>query len=175
MVIKKKIFLLFAGLLFVTPFYAAHAALDMFLKMDELGFKRIPVQSYSLGVDRAAGMTVGSRLLSGKTNPQPLTLVKPLDGASTKLFQYACSGKLLRQVSLEVFNPQTKKKIMTITLENVVISSVAGSGSRQDNRPIETVVLSYGKITQEYELYKPDGSKAGVAKMSFNIETNRLE
>jgi type VI secretion system secreted protein Hcp len=131
-------------------------------KAETKGFTdQIVFQSMSYSVQQAGEWEDGDRLSGRITTFGDLTLVKEMDSSSPSLAQ-ACATKEQfpkAEVSLVAAGKETYLKV---TLENVLVTSVAIGFHSGEPRPSETITLSYKKATWEW----------GTAKAGYDLKQN---
>jgi len=129
-------------------------AYDMFLKIEGVPGESqdvrhqdwIEILSYKYGMqESSAGV--------GPIEHQDFSVTKCLDKATPKLALHCCNQSQILQASLELCRPDTNDPpVYTITLEDVIITSVTPSGgvSVSEILPVEEVTFNYGTIEWEY-------------------------
>ena len=165
--------------------------LDAFLKFespviagestDAKNLAQIEILSFEQTVVRAQSSTgvVADATPKGRAQHSALTIIKPLDKSSPKLFEAACKGTLYAKVTMSVCQPlgktnaaasTWKKQVyFEITLEQVHVSRVhlvgepklhslglsvpfsMMAGSTYDVGPLEEIDLTYQKIKWDYK------------------------
>jgi type VI secretion system secreted protein Hcp len=145
-------------------------AFDAFLKIDGIdgdstrkGFeKQIEVLSFSWGGSNPSTIGVTGGGGGGKGTLSSLNIMKKADGSSPKFFQKCMEGEHIKKASLTLNKAGGKAAVdfVKYELETVYIDSVQYSGSGGgDDTPIESVSLSFGKVTYTYTPQKADGTK----------------
>lgn len=145
------------------------AALDMFLKLDQIPGEstvkghasEIEVLAFSWGVSNPATISsTGGGLSSGKPSFQELSLTKYVDLASPQLMTAAATGKHIASATFTVLrsNGTGLANYYTVTLTEVLVTSVSTGASGGEDRMTENITLSYAKIKIDYYQQKPDGS-----------------
>jgi type VI secretion system secreted protein Hcp len=131
-------------------------------KAETKGFQdQIVFQSMSYSVHQAGEWEDGDRLSGRITTFGDLTIVKDMDSSSPSLAQ-ACATKEQfpkAEISLVAAGKETYLKV---TLENVIVTSIAIGFHSGEPRPSETVTLSYKKATWEW----------GTAKAGYDLKQN---
>jgi type VI secretion system secreted protein Hcp len=99
-----------------------------------------------------------------------------LDKASPKIYEACCTGKHIKDVTVELCRAGgDKQKYLEIKLEQVIISSVASSGTTGDGFPNESVSFSYGKIKWTYVQQKrSDGTGGGNVSAGWDLTANKV-
>ena len=153
------------------------------MKMDPIkgesqldGFKEeIEILSYSHGVSmQVTGDVSNTERTSGRPNVQDFTLTKYADLATNVLNQACCEGTIFKSavITLSRNDSGTSIKLMTYTLENVVISSISIGGGGGD-KPVETLSLNFAKIEWNYIAQKESGGGAGNVPGTWDIALNK--
>ena len=149
--------LLLAAGLCLAP--AARAAFDSYMKIDGIAggstdpahMGWIAVDSYQFeAIRNAASQSTGAG--AGKVAFRDLTITKPVDKSSPKLFEAVSTGKHIQQVVLEVRKTTQDKSgqpYLVVTLHDVLITSVRPSGSGDEN-PKESITFNFGKLEMTY-------------------------
>lgn len=149
----------------------ANAAYDMFLNIGGISGEstanghtnEIGVLSFSFSVTNTG--TVAS--FSG------MKVTKMLDKASPLLVLDCAQSTAISKVVLTL-RDQTAAQVefYTITLRDVVVTSVVTAGSESDARPIETITFSFQKIEWKYQPTDADGNPAGQPiQTSFTLNS----
>jgi type VI secretion system secreted protein Hcp len=160
-------------------------AFDTFLKIDGIPGEStdskhkdwIELLSFSHGLHQPASATASSAggATAERVNHQDFNITKMLDKASPKIYEGCCTGKHLKDVTIEMCRAGgDKMKYMEIKLENVIISSVSTSGSSGGEFPSESISFNYGKIKWNYiQQKRADGSGGGNVPAGWSLEENK--
>jgi type VI secretion system secreted protein Hcp len=130
---------------------------SMFLKIDGIdgqataaGYvNQIQLLSWSWGVSNP--VTVGSGtggLTAGKVSMAEFAIMKSADSSTPRLLEYANSAKHAPKAVLSMIRSTDGFVYLKITLEDVMVSSLQLSAA--DERPSESVSLSFAKVGIEY-------------------------
>jgi type VI secretion system secreted protein Hcp len=133
----------------------AFAAVDYFLKLDGIpGVSKdqagaIDVLSWSWGVSQSAsiGSATGGAG-AGKASPSSIVITKTTDSASPLLFKACANGQHIRTAVLTVRKSGGQQGYMTITLSDVLISSVT-AGPKGSEVPTESITLNFTKMEEQ--------------------------
>lgn len=156
-------------------------AMDMFIKIGDLeGESRdakhkneIDVLAWSWGVSNSGTFHSGGGGGAGKANVQDISLTKYLDKSSPDLLLAACNGKHFDKATLIVRKAGEKPlEYLTITLEEVLITSVSTGGSGGEDRLTENVSLNFAKVTVAYKEQTSTGTVGATPSMSYDIAEN---
>lgn len=133
--------------------------------------------SHSIAQQRSATKSSAGGATTGRCDHGEFVIVKQLDKASPKLYEYCSSGKHIKEVVVELWRASgdKKQKYMEFKMEEVLISSVSPGGSAQggDDIPSEEVRFDYGKIKWTYTQQKRDGSVGGNVTGGWDLTTNK--
>ena len=142
---------------------------DCFIKIDGIDgestddkhAKWIEPLSYSFGASQAIGSAVSTGARSvGRVDLQDFSIVKELDSASCKLFDYCAGGKPIKKVNLELCRPDGAKQVFfKVDLEDVLVTSYQPSGQAGGTLPSESVTFNFAKITVTYSKSNHDTGK----------------
>jgi type VI secretion system secreted protein Hcp len=162
-------------------------AFDAFIKIDGVPGECtdhkhkdwIEILNYGFGASQPASATASSAggASSGRVNIQDFSFTHYLDKASPKLFEAVCTGKHFPSVVVELCRAGGDKlKYMEYKLSNVMIGSVGRGGDSKgdDDVPIESVSLNFGKIEMNYTQQKrEDGSGGGNVSAKWDLMQNK--
>ena len=155
---------------------------DAFLKLEGIngestrkGFeKQIELQSFSWGASNPS--TIGSSGAgggAGKATLSSFSCLKKTDAASPMLFQACCQGKHFPKatVTLHASGGDEAIDYLVYEFEKVYIDSVQWSGSTGgDDRPAESLSLSFGKVTVTYTPQSDTGAKGSPVVGSWDVQ-----
>lgn len=162
-------------------------AFDAFLKIDGVPGEStddkhkdwIEILSFSFGAHQptsGAASTAGGASAE-RVNLGDFSIVKALDKASPKIFEACCTGKHIKEVTIELCRAGGDKvKYMEYKLEEAIISSVRPGGSAHgtETLPLEEVSFNYGKIKSTYTQQKrADGSGGGQVVGGWDAVANK--
>ena len=120
---------------------------------------QIVVQSVSYGVSQAGEWEEGEQITGRVTMFGDLNITKVMDNGSPAL-AVACAKKT--QYDNAVLNLVAGgDAYLTVTIEKVIVTSVQVGYTSGDNRPTESITLSYRKATWRY----------GTATTSYDLAT----
>lgn len=160
------------------------AALDMFLKLDQIPGEsivkghanEIDVLAFSWGVSNPATISsAGGGLSSGKPSFQELSLTKYVDLASPQLMTAAATGKHIASATFTVMKNTSTGGLgnyYTVTLTEVLVTSLSTGGSGGEDRMTENITLNYAKIKIDYYQQKPDGSITLAGTFTYDVAAN---
>jgi len=156
---------------------------DFFLKLDGIQGEsedashkdEIEIKSYTLAAANAgsAGANLGAGI--GKAQVQDFHLTKHVDKSSPNLFINCCSGKPIPTAVLTVRKAGEKpQEYMTITLNEVFVSSFSHAGHDGGGLPLESVSLNFSKIKFEYKTQIADGTLGAAIAKTYDIKANKI-
>ena len=148
---------------------------DMFIKMtgvtggskDKAMSNTCDILSFTWGMAQSGSRHVGGGGGAGKVFVHDMTFTKYSDKASGTIMQFCCNGKHIPEAVLTVRraggNPVEE---ITMTMTDVIVTSVSAGGSGGDDRFTETVTLNFAKV-----IYKANGQTAsGGVETGANLE-----
>ena len=156
-------------------------AMDMFIKIGDLkGESRdakhkeeIDLLAWSWGVSNSGSAHTGGGAGAGKANVQDLSFTKYIDKCSPSLLLACCKGSHYTDATLVVRKAGGKPlEYLTITLSEVMVTSVSTGGSGGEDRLTENVSLNFAKVKVDYVEQKPDGTEGDKPTMTYNIAEN---
>jgi len=158
---------------------SSHA--DMFLKMDGVeGESRdnkhkneIELLSFSFGATQPGSAGHGGGAGVAKVQVHDLQFSKYFDKASPKLFEACATGKHTPKVVITCRKAGgSQQEYLTITLSEVIVSSIQDSGSGGEALPSESVTVNFTKIEIEYKPQDEKGNLGGVIKAGWDLSKN---
>lgn len=158
------------------------AQADFFLKIegidgeskDEKLEKHIEVLSWSWGESNAGSFAHGQGGGVGKVNMQDLSVSASISAASPHLFLACANGKHLSKAVLTCRKAgETPQVYLTITLNDVLISSFQTGGSGGGDLPIESFSLNFAKIEYEYFTQDEKGVVKSAGKKSWDLKASK--
>lgn len=169
--------------LFFTILAPTHveAAVDMFLKIvgipgesnDKPHKDQIDVLAWSWGMTQSGTTHAGGGGGAGKANFQDLSVTKYIDKSSPKLMAAISTGDLLPSAVLVVRKAGgTGLEYITITMEDVLITSLSTGGSGGEDRLTENITLNFARVTVDYIPQNDDGSTQTTETFGYNIPAN---
>jgi type VI secretion system secreted protein Hcp len=148
----------------------AFAAQDMFLKIDGVEGESqdpacpgcIDVLAWSWGMSNSGTTHIGGVGGEGKVNVQDISLTKWVDKSSPDLMLLTANGKHFPK--LELFVRKTcpvdciAEPYYTLTMEEVLVTSVSTGGSGGEDRLTENVSFNFAKVEWCYTATLKDGN-----------------
>ena len=161
-------------------------AVDMYLKIDTIDgettdkemvkTKAIDILAWSWGVSNSGTTHMGGGGGSGKANFQDISCTKYIDAASHALLLACATGEHFTNAVLTVRKAgKTQQKYVTITMEEVMVTSVSTGGSGGEDRLTENLSLNFAKVKFEYFQQDEKGVVSSTAKaMTYDIAGNAV-
>ena len=102
-----------------------------------------------------------------------LTIEKAVDKASPKLFEAACKGTHIPEVTIDYqkASGDSPIKYLEIKLKEVVISGITHNADPKGDYqfPLEQVSMTFGAIEKTYTQQKADGKAGGNVAAKWNV------
>ncbi|MEO7245780.1 MAG: type VI secretion system tube protein Hcp [Rubrivivax sp.] len=162
-------------------------AVDMFLKIETIDgetvdkqmkdSKAIDVLAWSWGVSQSGTTHMGGGGGAGKASFQDISVTKYIDSASHALLLSCATGEHFTKAVLTVRKAgTTQQPYVTVTMEEVIVSSVSTGGSGGEDRLTENISLNFAKIKFEYFYQDDKGVVSKTPKaMTYDIAANTKE
>jgi len=115
--------------------------------------------------------TAGGRAAEAVQHSE-FVIVKLVDAATPKLYEAACKGTHIPEVTIELWRAGgSPLKYYAIKLKEVLISGVLANGNAKGDQgfPTETVKMTYGAIEWTYTKQKPDGTAGGNVAAKWSV------
>jgi type VI secretion system secreted protein Hcp len=147
-------------------------SIDAFLKIKDvkgesvvMGHEdEIQIHSWSWGASQNGTLHRGKGGGAGKADISDMSIQKNVDSASPALFLACCNGKHYDQAVLTVRKAgETPLDYMTITLSEVLVTSVSSGGSSGGDSVSESITLNFAKVKVSYQPQNSKGGKEGGA------------
>jgi len=137
----------------------------------------VKMVSLAQSITRPVASTAGSHRSSDRSTLSDVVVVKELDASTTKLLQFACEGKNLKEVVIEIttsVGAGTESTLLKVTLNDVVFSNVSMSGQFTGNHhPTESISMNFSKIAWSYTKYDETGKSGGNVDGKWNVMENK--
>jgi type VI secretion system secreted protein Hcp len=157
-------------------------ASDIFLKMDGIKGEatdinhpdEIEVVSWSWGVSEVFITSGGGGIVGGKPKVGDFVISKQLDKTSPNLLRACLKAKHIKEVVLTQRRAGAGKlNFLTITLKDVLISSLNDIDAGVAPRPTENIVLKFSKVIYEYVPQKPSGQPDTPVTLRWDVKANK--
>lgn len=158
---------------------------DMFLKIsgpeisgesrDRNHKDEIDVLAWSWGVSQSATTHVRGGNSQGSVSVQDISMTKYIDQATPLLLLACCQGTRFETATLVLRKEGAfPLEYLTITMEDLIISSVSSGGSSGEGRQTEHISLNFARVRVSYQEQDERGRKEGVpVKMGWDIAQNK--
>lgn len=156
-------------------------AMDMFIKIgaikgesrDAKHKEEIDVLAWSFGMSNSGSAHQGGGQGAGKVNVQDLSFTKYIDKSSPDLMLFTCNGKHIDKATLVCRRAgENPLEYLTITMEDLIVTSLSTGGSGGEDRLTENVTLNFGRFKVDYIEQTPTGAEGAKPKMGWNIAEN---
>ncbi len=156
-------------------------AVDMFIKIGDLKGEskdkahpaEIDVLAWSWGVSNSGNAHMGGGQGAGKVNVQDLSFTKYIDKSSPDLMLVCCNGKHIPEAKLVVRKAgETPLDYLTITMNDLIVTSVSTGGSGGEDRLTENVTLNFAKVKVNYIEQTEKGAAGAKPQMGWDIAAN---
>jgi type VI secretion system secreted protein Hcp len=155
-----------------------HIKIDTIPGMSEVEGKenQIQVHSFSWGATQTTNFKSATGGTAGVVDVHDLHFTHLYDNASPKLMQACATGQHIDSAVFTCRKAGGNSAIdfLTVTLSNVIVSSVTPSGSNTADTPTESVSLAFAEYRIEYQQQMNDGSKkGGPIEAKFSVQKNK--
>ena len=156
-------------------------AVDMFIKIGDLKGEakdkghagEIDVLAWSWGASNSGNAHMGGGQGAGKVNVQDLSFTKYIDKSSPDLMLFCCNGKHIPEAKLTVRKAgETPLEYLTITMNDLIVTSVSTGGSGGEDRLTENVTLNFAKVKVNYVEQTEKGAAGAKPQMGWDIAGN---
>jgi len=156
-------------------------AMDIFIKIGALAGESvdkkhagdIDVLAWSWGMSNSGSAHVGGGAGAGKANVQDLSFTKYIDKCSPDLMLATCNGKHYDKAVLVVRKAgETPLEYLTITMTEVLVTSLSTGGSGGEDRLTENVTLNFASVKVDYVEQTKTGGAGAKPSMNWNIAEN---
>ena len=158
-------------------------AFDAFLKISDIPGEStddkhkdwIEIVSYNQAVNQpvASSPSGAGGASAERVNFGAFSISKLVDKASPKLFEAACTGKHIKEITLEVCRAgDDKQKYLEIRIEQALVTNYVQDGG--SDFPFETISFYPGKFKIVYSQQKrSDGIPGGNIVAGWDLTTNK--
>ena len=159
-------------------------AMDMFIQIgalkgesvDKTHKDKVDVLAWSWGMSNSGSAHTGGGAGAGKVNVQDLSFTKYIDKTTPDLMLTCCNGKHFDKATLIVRKAGEKPlEYLTITMTEVLITSISTGGSGGEDRLTENVTLNFAKVKVDYKEQTKDGGAGASPTMTWSIAENASE
>lgn len=136
----------------------------------------IRLDSYNVGVGRHISMEAGHMANRESTRPNisEMAISKMMDKSTSGLFKESLTGSDGCKVVIDVVRTSADKidKFVTYELEDCLISSYSVSAS-SEGAPMESISLSFGKITMSYTAADRDNATGTPERVGYDLAAGK--
>ena len=159
-------------------------AFDAFIKIDGIEGEStddkhqgwIEIQSFGSGHSQTVSKTASSvgGASAERADFHDFYFEKLLDKATPRLALASADGTHIDKITVELCRAGTDKlKYMEFTMTNCIISEYLITGDGEDNFPLETIGVNYGKIQWAYtQQRRTGGVAAGNIATGWDLQRN---
>lgn len=134
---------------------------------------QIDVLAWSWGMSNSGNAHTGGGQGAGKVNVQDLNLTKWLDKSSPNLALACAKGTHIDEATLVVRKAGGDPiPYLTITMQEIIVTSVSTGGSGGEDRLTENVSLNFAKVKIKYIEQTAKGGEGAKPEMSWDIQAN---
>jgi type VI secretion system secreted protein Hcp len=136
----------------------------------------IDVLSFAESISNAGTYDAGTGGNTGKAVYGDITVMKYMDKSSTTLRQYCGLGTAIDTATISCNKQAGEKKVeyLKITMHNVVITNIQGSGSGGSTDPImESLSLNFAGIEYDYTQQSNTGDAMGTTHFGRDVQKNQ--
>lgn len=155
-----------------------HATVSIFLDFKEDSIKGEATSPGHEGEITVLKMNFGGSSSStflnpGTSNLQDISIVKYTDKSTSELMSRLLTGNLLSTARIEFVETINQKEVPVVTFElkEVLVTSHATGGTKDQNRLTENLTLNFEHITFETFSYAPDGGQTANPIMTWDVST----
>jgi type VI secretion system secreted protein Hcp len=134
--------------------------------------KQIDCTSWSWGASQSANMHVATGGAAAGSHVQDIAVTKAMDAASPNLMQFCCQGSHIAEAKLHCTKSAGvggRIEWYTITMTEVIISSVSQQGGGGVDMGSESVTLNFAKVQTQYFKQGATGSAEAGPDVTYNI------
>ncbi len=156
-------------------------AADIFAKLGDIKGEsldskhkdEVEVLSWSWGVATSSS-TGGAGSGSGKAHFNDFNFTHHIDKASPNLLKACATGEHIKEATITARKAgKGQQEFLIIKMNDVIITSVAMSGSGDTPATAESIALRFGKVDLEYKPQKADGSLDAGLHFKYDIKANK--
>ncbi len=159
-------------------------AVDIHIKIDTIpgqseieGFAgQIQVESFSWSMSQVTSFGSASGGGAGKVNMGDLHFTHLVDKATPKLMAACCTGAHIKDAVLTCRKAGGESAVdyFKLTLTDVIVSSVAPSGSNGSDTPSESISLAFAEYKVEFQEQDNKGAKKGGPVVAgYSVQKNK--
>jgi len=131
----------------------------------------IIVKTWSYGANSPTDFA--TKQATGQVQLSDLTFTKALDKSSPALLEMLGKNKVAKTVEFVCRKSgQGQKPFFVVTLKNARVRAVTTKVTPESDEPVETVSLSYQKITWSYKTQDDKGGMSGPVEYEHDVARN---
>ena len=135
---------------------------------------KIEIMSFSLGVSNSGSGAVGGGSGVSKASFSDMSVHKYVDKSSPNFFLSCANGSHIDKAIVHVRKAGEKpQEYLTITMEEVFVSSFNHGGSDGAGLPVENITLNFSKIEFKYSPQKADGSLDAANPKGWDVKASK--
>jgi type VI secretion system secreted protein Hcp len=142
--------------------------------LDDKHKDEVEVLSWSWGVTQTGSMSHGGGGGEGKASFHDFNFSHHIDKASPVLLKACATGEHIKEATITVRKAgKGQQEFLIIKMNDIIITSVAPSGSGDGLPTAESVALQCAKVDLEYKPQKADGSLDAGLHFKYDIKGNK--
>lgn len=162
-----------------------HAAVSIYLKLDDGKIAgeslnanhkgEIEVLSMGFGGSNSGSTHLGGGGGAGKANVTDIQLFKYNDKSTPELIRRVMTGEPIEKAEIAFVESELKtgeRPVVTISLNNILVTSHASGGSGGEDRLTESFTLNFAEFTYQTFSYSSTGQPTDSPSMTWNIAAN---
>lgn len=137
----------------------------------------IDLLSWSWGVSQSgtASPGGGAGAGAGKASFHDFTFTHRVDKASPLLMKACATGEHIKDATITVRKAgQGQQEYLTITMTDLLVTSVSTNVSAEGDATMESVVLTFAKVDLEYRPQKPDGTLDVGVHFKYDLKARKV-
>jgi len=158
-------------------------AADIFAKLGDIKGEsldskhkdEVEVLSWSWGVSQTGTPGTGGGGGAGKATFNDFSFLHRIDKASPNLLKACATGEHIKEATITARKAgKGQQEFLIIKMNDVIVTSVAVSGSGDTAATVESIALRFGKVDLEYKPQKADGSLDAGVHFKYDIKANKV-
>ena len=137
----------------------------------------IDVQSFSWGVTQTGTLAHGGGGGEGKAQFNDFQFSTNVSKASPALFLACASGTHIKEATISVRQAAAGDKgqddYLVIKLSDVLVSSYQSQGSREGDRPTESLNMAFAKVEYSYRPQTARGGQEPFITVGWDLKANK--
>jgi type VI secretion system secreted protein Hcp len=134
----------------------------------------VEVLSWSWGVTQGANIGQGGGAGAGKASFNDFNFTHHVDKASPSLLKACATGEHIKEATITARKSgKGQQEFLIIKMNDIIVTSVAMSGSGDTAASAESVALRFAKVQLEYKPQKADGSLDVGIHFKYDIKANK--